>query len=168
MTRDDEVKQLKKHKCCTICFLVTGIILVITASFTPKVMDSLLLYGAKQSAQLNAKNEPTWKDIPGAQDIGIYWRQYFYNCTNAEDVIYRSKKPEFMEFGPYVYREFDNYDDLNYTGLDNIISQEELPAVFNKFTVGDNFDSDPVGNIDEPMYLTNQAPFGVWYQANAG
>ena len=26
--------------------------------------------------------------IPGDRDIGIYWNQYFYNCTNAMDVIY--------------------------------------------------------------------------------
>ena len=95
MTHEEENKQLKKHKGCTICFVVTGIILIITAAFTPKVMDSLLLYGAKESSQLTAKNEPNWKNIPGANDIGIYWNQYFYNCTNAEDVIYRSKKPEF-------------------------------------------------------------------------
>jgi hypothetical protein len=39
------------------------------------------------------------------------------------DVIYKNQKPEFMEFGPYVYREYDNYDDLNYTSLDNLISE---------------------------------------------
>ena len=37
-----------------------------------------------------------------------------YNCTNFEDVVFTGNAPEFMEFGPYVYREYDNYTDLNY------------------------------------------------------
>jgi hypothetical protein len=27
-------------------------------------------------------------------------------------VVYRNVKPQFMEYGPYVYREGDNYTDL--------------------------------------------------------
>ena len=34
-------------------------------------------------------------------------------------VVYSNKKPEFMEFGPYIYRESDIYDDLVYSGLEN-------------------------------------------------
>ena len=72
-----------------------------------------------------------------------------------------------MEYGPYTYREFDDYDDLVYQDLDNELGQESLPAVFNKFVQGNNFTSDTPGNIDSKMYLTNQALFGVWYQQNA-
>jgi len=42
-----------------------------------------------------------------------------------------------------------------------------LNAVYNKFTQGNVFVSDEDGTIDEPMFLTNQALFGVWYQQNA-
>ena len=81
---------------------------------------------------------------------------YFYNCTNPEDVTYKNAKPEFMEYGPYKYREFDTYNELVYTDLRNEISEEDaLPAVYNNFVQGNNFTSDDVGNIDTPMYLTN-------------
>lgn len=83
------------------------------------------------------------------------------------DVVYKNAKPEFMEYGPYVYREYDNYTDLVYNDLDNNISGESLPAVYNKFLQYIEFDEDTEGNIDTPMYLTNQAMFGVWYQQNA-
>ncbi len=39
------------------------------------------------------------------------------------DVTYKNVKPEFMEFGPYVYRESDIYNDLDYSTLDNLISE---------------------------------------------
>lgn len=109
-----ERKKLKKYKCCSICFLVTAVILVISSAFVPKLMDTALLFGAKKSSQLTPENEKNWKDIPGNNDIGIYWNQYFYNCTNALNVVYKNEKPEFQEFGPYVYRESDTYSDLDY------------------------------------------------------
>ena len=64
----------------------------------------------------------------------------------------------FREFGPYKYREYDTYTNLTYADLDNIIGQEELPAVYSDFAQGVNFvqdggDSD--GYMDTPMYLTN-------------
>ena len=81
-------------------------------------------------------------------------------------MIYTNAKPEFREFGPYRYREYDNYTELVYEDLDNSIGKESLPAVFANFSqgvsyVGDGGDSD--GLMDTPMYLTNQALFGVWY-----
>lgn len=94
----------------------------------------------------------------------INWNQYFYNCTNAHEVTYMNAKPEFMEFGPYVYREFDDYNGATYSDLDNQIGQESIGAVYSKFVQGNNFTSDVTGTIDEPMYLSNQAMFGVWYQ----
>jgi len=40
-----------------------------------------------------------------------------YNVTNFDDVVFRNAKPELMEFGPYIYREYDDYDNLTYTQL---------------------------------------------------
>ena len=158
---------MKKSKCCGICFLVTGIILVITCAFTPKVMNTIIGNQAKKSSMLTQANEPDWKNIPGTHDLGIYWNMFFYNVTNPLEVTYKNAKPEFMEYGPYIYREFDTYNDLVYENLDNEIGQESLPTVYNKFVQGNNYTSDEVGNIDTPMYITNQALFGVWYQQNA-
>ena len=134
---------------------MTGIFLVITCAFTPLAMDALIAAGAKKSAALTQANEPDWKGIPGSHDLGIYWNQFFYNCTNVKDVIYKNVKPDFMEFGPYIYRESDTYSDLDYRNLDNLISESELPSVFNKFSQGTTFDSDGDGFLDTPMYLTN-------------
>ena len=86
---------------------------------------------------------------------------------NFWQVIYTNEKPRYQEFGPYIYRESDTYSDLNYTKLDNQIGQEELDVVYNTFTQGNTFTEDGDGFIDEPMYLPNQAAFGVWYQQNA-
>jgi hypothetical protein len=94
---------------------VTGIVLIIMCGFTPKVMETIINSQAKKSAQLTQENEADWKDIPGAHDLGIYWNQYFYNCTNAYDVVYKAAKPAFKEFGPYIYRESDTYSDLQYS-----------------------------------------------------
>lgn len=82
--------------------------------------------------------------------MGIYWYQYFYNTTNAMDVVYKGEKPMFKEFGPYTYREFDNYEDLDYSPLDNIVGREELPAVYNNFTQGITFETggDGDGHLD--------------------
>ena len=45
---------------------------------------------AKTGTQLTQANEDNWKDIPGSNDVAIYWSQYFYNCTNMMEVIYRN------------------------------------------------------------------------------
>lgn len=116
---------------------------------------------------MTKENEKDWRNIPGSHDITINWNQYFYNCTNAHDVVYKNAEPEFMEYGPYVYREFDNYDDLDYKRLDNEIGEGSLKAVFNTFTQGTEFSKDGDGYLDSEMYITNQALYGVWYQQNA-
>ena len=123
-------KKRTKYACWGTCFFITGIILVVTCVFTPMAMNTIIGNQAKKSSQLSEANEADWKDIPGSHDIGIYWYMYFYNCTNPEDVTYKNAKPEFMEYGPYKYREHDTYNELVYTDLRNEISEEDaLPAV---------------------------------------
>ena len=131
--RDEKIKKWRRLRCCSICFLVTGIILIVMCCFTPMTMEAILVSQAKKSAALTKDNEKDWKDIPGSNDIGIYWNQYFYNCTNAYNVTYRNHKPEFKEFGPYIYRESDTYTELVYQDLDNLVSGEALPSVQNTF-----------------------------------
>ena len=63
-----------------------------------------------------------------------------YNCTNAWEVTYKNAKPEFMEFGPYIYRETDTYSDLVYQDLDNTISGESLPSVKMSFSQSVQYD----------------------------
>ena len=35
----------------------------------------------------------------------ISHENYFYNCTNPYEVIFKGKTPNFTEFGPYYYHE---------------------------------------------------------------
>ena len=66
-------KQLKKYQCCLTGFLCAGLVLVISASFTPKLFDTILGNQAAKSAQLTQANEKDWKDIPGSNNISIWW-----------------------------------------------------------------------------------------------
>lgn len=68
--------------------------------------------GAKEGAQLTADNEKAWKGIPGTYDINIHHNNYFFNCTNSNNVIYKGAKPELEQFGPYIYREWNTFDDV--------------------------------------------------------
>ena len=44
---------------------------------------------------------------------------YFFNCSNADDVIYKGAKPVYEQYGPYLYKEYDVFTDVEYVdGLD--------------------------------------------------
>ena len=115
----------RKALYCSIGFSLASIVLLVMGGLTPYLMNKKSDdQGENQDdkgnhtftkTQLTQENEDNWKGIPGRHDLGIYWHQYFYNCTNALDVIYRGEKPEFQEFGPYTYRESDSYDGVIYS-----------------------------------------------------
>ena len=128
-------RQLRKARNCGATFLVTGIVLLIACALTPSTFDTIIGNEAKKSAQLSPENEFHWRDIPGNDQSGIYRYMYIYNCTNPLEVTYQNAKPEFMEYGPYTYREFDTYNDVAYDDLQNALSRgEALPAVYNNFS----------------------------------
>ena len=71
-----------------------------------------------------------------------------------------------MEFGPYIYREYDDYDNLTYTQLPDPqtgLMQDAVSLIYNQYTEF-TFDSD--GYIDTKMYQVNQAGLGVWWGQN--
>ena len=88
VNKDDQVraKLLKRYKCLSICGAVTGVVLIVTCCFTPKLMDNLIDSNAKSQTQLTQVNEPNWRGIPGTYDIRLMWDMYFYNTTNALEV----------------------------------------------------------------------------------
>ena len=104
-------KRSQKLGCCAIASIATGIILLGIGIAFNWIMHDLTIFGAKQSAALTKKNEPMWRGIPGQYDIAILRNTYVYNVTNYEDVIYKGAKPIMEEFGPYIYREYDYYED---------------------------------------------------------
>ena len=56
---------------------------------------------------------PTFFDAPG-HDVAVYKNTYFYNVTNAADVIAGNAYPIVRECGPYVYLERETRPE-NYT-----------------------------------------------------
>ena len=60
------------------------------------------------------------------------------------DVIYSNVKPQFEEFGPFVYKESDDYSALNYSNtLD--FNGRYLPVVNATYKQSVTFDSDASG-----------------------
>lgn len=110
---------MDRHQCWGCCFIVSAIILIVVASFTPKLMDNVITSQAREKAQLTEANLDLWAGIPGKYDLSLDWIHYFYNCTNYEDVLYKGAAPKFMELGPYTYREYDSYDNLTWTDNNN-------------------------------------------------
>ena len=169
-------------KCQSICGLVLGIVLLILACVWIPSLNALLTSGAKDAAQLTEANEENWKGIPGHYDINIHHNNHFFHCLNVDDVVYKGEKPLFEQYGPYIYRETDTFDDVQYgqsleiTGLSdetynkNIDEQtyaDGLFATFNTFTKyytewEDKMDTTKQG-VDTPLKLVNQAAMGVWY-----
>ena len=78
-----------------------------------------------------------------------------YNCTNIEKVIFNGEKPEFMEFGPYIYTEYDDYNGIYYDETFNPASGTEEMAAFATYSQSTVFKKDGDGHIDEEMYLLN-------------
>ena len=89
--REKRQKQINRHQCWGCCFIVSAVILVTIACFTPKLMDSVITSQAQKSAQLTEANEKMWAGIPGEYDLELDWIHYFYNCTNYEDVSQRTQ-----------------------------------------------------------------------------
>lgn len=40
--RQIKIKKWKKARYCSICFLVTGIVMIVMCGFTPKVMNTII------------------------------------------------------------------------------------------------------------------------------
>ena len=109
------MKKSSKYKCWGICTLVTGCILLAIGITLPVIMPSLVEMGAKDAAPLRTDNMKQWAGIPGPLDLGVYKKNFVYECTNKDDVIYKGARPIMRESEPYLYREHDDYGDFNFT-----------------------------------------------------
>ena len=105
---------ITKYKCCTCCGLLLGLVFMGFAISWIPLLKSQVLAGAKQAATLTVANDATWKDIPGHYGIDIANNHYFFNCINADDVMYKGVKPIFEQHGPYIYKEYDKFTDVVY------------------------------------------------------
>ena len=58
------------------------------------------------------RSDDTYYTVPGKRQMDLYNKKYFYNCTNAEEVIYNGSSPVFEEYGPYIYDELHEINDI--------------------------------------------------------
>ena len=96
-----------------ICILLAVVFTVFSIGWVP-FLNSQVTRGAKRLAALTKENENSWKDIPGSNDITILHHNYLFSCVNMDDVIYRGQTPIFEQYGPYIYRETDDWTNVTY------------------------------------------------------
>ena len=70
-------------------------------------------------------------------------------------MLYKGAKPEFTEFGPYVYRERDDYSNLTYGEMTDATDGITKPSVSMDFVQSTSFEEDSDGFLDTKMWLTN-------------
>lgn len=99
-----------------------------------------------------------------------------------DEVIYKGETPVFEQYGPYIYRETDNwtnvtYDqDLEVTGeedenfknnLNGLKTSKALTANYERSAQYWNEGEDQMDHfgkgLDTPLNITNQAAMGVWW-----
>ncbi|MFX1309822.1 MAG: hypothetical protein ACFE8C_09010 [Promethearchaeota archaeon] len=96
-------------------------------------------------------NEWISNDYPGA--IPMYRRFYLWNLTNPSEVL-NGYKPEYMEIGPYVYREYTTKYDVNFSSNWEEVTYKQYPTYIFEPEMSDSSCSpdDQITNIN-PAYL---------------
>ena len=100
-----------KCQCCGIATLAIGTIVLIMGIAFPFIIDSLVPGAAKDAATVTEDHSKNWQHVPGPYDLLITRGHYLYNLTNWDDLMFKGEKPVFEEFGPYFYREYDDFED---------------------------------------------------------
>mmetsp|Transcript_22843 Transcript_22843/g.22103 ORF Transcript_22843/g.22103 Transcript_22843/m.22103 type:complete len:157 (-) Transcript_22843:70-540(-) len=156
------MKTSSKYFCCSICCSVSAIISVVFAVTFFLIVGLLISNGAKKESALSVDTYSLWGQIPGEYDIALVRRNYVYNCTNYEDVIYLGAQPEFEEFGPYSYREYDNFTDPDYDQMLEVPGStdgEMFKAVKSQIRTAILYYTEEEGqmdsDIDTPIYQIN-------------
>ncbi|XP_078037579.1 protein croquemort isoform X2 [Augochlora pura] len=80
---------------------VVGIVGLVLGILWPSIYSQLI---QKQLALTpTSTNYQLWKETP----IPMYLKLYMFNLTNPDEFISNKAKPNFIEMGPYVFRETD-------------------------------------------------------------
>ena len=111
------MKKSSKFKCFGICTIVTGVVLLSLGIAMPFIFESVTKKVVKSQTALSVENENKWRYIPGIYDVAIVRNIHMYDCLNKDDVIYKGARPKILEVGPFYYREYHDYNDLNFTKL---------------------------------------------------
>lgn len=73
---------------------------------------------------LSAENENVWQGIPNLDRKSKY---YFFSCNNSDEVIYKGKDANYTQYGPYIYDEKQEYQNVAY-GV-----KQSVPGLSNQF-----------------------------------
>ena len=120
------------------------------------VMNAAIAVGANGSVELSEKNAPDLLAIPGPYDVNIEWWHYLYGVTNLDDVVFKDAKPEYKEYGPFIYKETDTYTDLEWTTLEHPIgSGDNYSAVWCTFNEELSFVKDDTEMMDTTLWQVN-------------
>ncbi|EFN76142.1 Protein croquemort [Harpegnathos saltator] len=88
-----------------VIILIVGVIITIfgalTGSFWPAIYNWIIVKVLTLTPTSVSYN--MWEETP----IPMYLKFYMFNWTNSEDFIASNAKPNFVEMGPYVFREID-------------------------------------------------------------
>ncbi|CAD8079287.1 unnamed protein product [Paramecium primaurelia] len=130
--------------CCTVSFLVLAII-------TPFVLHSIIKSQAQDEAIMSSSNYALWGQVPG--DTKTYLKRdfTFFQFTNPYDVMFRGKKPIFVEKGPYTYQEKQNFTDYKFSDDGNIVTFRAWIQ-----TVGEK--------QNDKITFANFVALGAWHQ----
>jgi hypothetical protein len=93
-----------------IAVLLGVVFTVFSIGWVP-MLSSLMDSGAKTSAALTQKNEIDWKDVPGDT---VRHDNYLFSCINKDEVIYGGETPVFEQYGPFIYKETEDWTNVKY------------------------------------------------------
>ena len=143
--------------------MVGSMVTVVTMVIFFFMTDLYLKQWANGLAEISPANEDMWKGVlVGNDDLGfqILRHHYLYNCTNYNDVILKDAVPQYQEIGPYTYREYNKYEDVEYD-----VEVEELSDSGEKVirkAIKANYKQilanvDEKAPLDSPIYIANKA-----------
>merc|ERR1712080_537202 len=92
-----------------------GIFGILLGSLTLAFYDDLYMYILKKKLVVTpgSMSYQMWESLP----IPMYTKVYYFNCTNAEEVMASGAKPLLKQVGPYTFRE--DHKKINISFNDN-------------------------------------------------
>ena len=149
--------KFSKVTCSIYCLVILGVISIVLAIVLPIFIESIIKTKAQDQVVMTSNNFQLWGMVPGQSESKMQRLYYLYNLSNPDDFLYNNARPEFIEVGPYVYDEFQNYTNLNFTTNKNNL--EEINYKFWQYYTHQS------GNPQDKINSLNLGSLGVWHQA---
>jgi hypothetical protein len=124
-------RRLSSRATATVVALSLGAIGVAVAFIMISVIGHAVQAGVNKATRINppSKSEEDyrlWQSSNSSDSPAKYWNVYFYNLTNLPQLLAGSTEPpSFQEVGPYVFREFIDRFQVNFSGDNSQVSYYE-------------------------------------------